>query len=128
MAHYAKVFNGVVSTVIVADQEYIDTYNNPEDTVPGDWVQCSFNTRDGKHYDPETGLEDDGVPFRHNFPSHKWNYDANAEVFYERQPYLSWTLNSNWRWEAPVAQPNVEDKSFHWDEATTNWIEITGET
>ena len=39
MAHYAKVENGVVTQVIVADQEFIDSA-----VLGHDWVQTSYNT------------------------------------------------------------------------------------
>ena len=38
MAHYARVNNGIVEEVLVAEAEFIDTYESPE---PGEWVQTS---------------------------------------------------------------------------------------
>ena len=52
MAHFAKVNNGIVEQVIVAEPEFFDTF---VDNSPGQWIQTSYNTRGGKHYDPETG-------------------------------------------------------------------------
>ena len=46
MAHYAKVLNGVVTRVIVADQDFID---NLVETEPGEWIQTSYNTYGGEH-------------------------------------------------------------------------------
>ena len=42
MAHYAKVESGVVTNVIVAEQDFIDT-------MSGTWVQTSYNTQGGVH-------------------------------------------------------------------------------
>ena len=47
MAHYAKVTNGKVVKVIVADASF---FNNFIDDSPGKWVQTSYNTRGGVHY------------------------------------------------------------------------------
>ena len=52
MAHYAKVKNGIVETVIVAEAEFFETF---VDDSPGEWIQTSYNTRGGVHYDPATG-------------------------------------------------------------------------
>ena len=39
MAHFAKVKDGIVMKVIVAEQEFVDTY---VDNEPGIWVQTSY--------------------------------------------------------------------------------------
>jgi hypothetical protein len=41
MAHFAKVVNGIVEQVIVAEAEFI---NNFVDSSPGEWIQTSYNT------------------------------------------------------------------------------------
>ena len=46
MAHYAKVLNGIVKEVIVADSDFFDSF---VDTSPGKWIQTSYNTRAGIH-------------------------------------------------------------------------------
>ena len=38
MGHYAKVQNGIVSQVIVAEAEFFDTF---VDSSPGQWIQTS---------------------------------------------------------------------------------------
>ena len=62
--HFAKVKNNIVEQVIVAEQEFIDTLPK-EDGVS--WLQTSFNTLQGKHYDPITKQEDDKPPLRGNY-------------------------------------------------------------
>jgi len=47
MGHYAKVKNGKVVKVIVADASFFDTF---VDDSPGKWIQTSYNTRGGVHY------------------------------------------------------------------------------
>ena len=51
MSHFAKVVDGKVTQVIVAEAEFFTTF---VDSSPGSWIQCSYNTRGGKHYDPAT--------------------------------------------------------------------------
>lgn len=114
MAHYAQVENNIVTQVIVADQEFIDN-------LDGTWIQTSYNTYGGKHYNPETNEEDDGIPLRKNYAGYGYIYDATRDAFYEPQPYASWTLNEDTcLWEAPVAYPD-DDNQYIWDESITNW-------
>ena len=49
MAHYAKVTDGIVEQVIVAEQSFINTQE-------GTWVQTSYNTYGGVHANGETPL------------------------------------------------------------------------
>jgi len=114
MAHYAKVENGIVTQVIVAEQEFINSGYVGE---PTDWVQTSYNTHGNKH--PE------GRPLRGNYAGIGYTYDSTNDVFYAPQPYPSWTLNNTtWLWEAPVAMP-TDSKAYKWNELITNWEEVT---
>jgi hypothetical protein len=118
MSHYAEVKNGVVTQVIVAEQDFIDTLE-----TPSDWIQTSYNTRGGKHYDPETGQEDSVPPLRKNYAGIGYTYDSVRDAFYGPQPFPSWSLNdTTCVWEAPVAYPD-DDKRYEWDEDNTQWIE-----
>lgn len=121
MAHFAKVCDGKVVQVIVAEKEFFDTF---VDSSPGEWIQTSYNTRGGKHYDAD-GNEDGGIALRGNYAGIGYTYDRTNDVFYAPQPYASWILNeTTWIWEAPTPYPN-DDKLYKWDEATTSWIEVT---
>jgi hypothetical protein len=114
MSHYAKVNNGIVEQVIVAEADFFDNF---VDSSPGQWIQTSYNTHANQH--PE------GRPLRGNYAGVGYTYDATNDVFYEPQPYPSWTLNkTTWTWDAPVPMP-TDDKMYAWDEPTTNWIEVT---
>jgi len=115
MAHYAKVNNGIVEQVIVAEKEFFDTF---VDSSPGTWLQTSYNTHGNQH---KLG----GTPLRGNYAGLGYTYDATNDVFYAPQPYPSWTLNNTtWLWEAPVAMP-TDDKIYKWNESITNWEEVT---
>lgn len=56
MSHYAKVLNQIVQKVIVADEEFFDTF---VDNSPGSWIQTSYNTRGGVHYQPNSNTPSD---------------------------------------------------------------------
>jgi hypothetical protein len=121
MSHYAKIVDGKVTQVIVAEAEFFDTF---VDSSPGTWLQCSYNTRGNIHYGQD-GQPDNGVALRGNYPGIGYNYDAVNDVFIAPKPFDSWILNEDtWLWEAPVAMPN-DGKLYNWDEATTNWKEVT---
>jgi hypothetical protein len=113
MSHFAKVTDGKVTQVIVAEKEFFDTY---VDSTPGEWIQTSYNTQGGVH---KLG----GTPLRGNYAGIGYTYDRTNDVFYAPQPFASWVLNNtSWTWEAPVAMP-TDDKRYTWDEATTSWVE-----
>jgi hypothetical protein len=112
MSHFAKVLDGKVTQVIVAEPEFFETF---VDSSPGAWIQTSYNTHGNQH--PE------GRPLRGNYAGVGFTYDATNDVFYAPQPFASWTLNqSTWLWEAPTPYPQ-DGKLYQWDEATTSWKE-----
>jgi len=122
MAHFAKVKNGIVTNVIVAEQEFIDNYVDGE---VGEWIQTSYNTFGGIHYVPNTNFqtpsEDQTKALRKNYAGIGNLYDASRDAFYATQPHASWTLNeTSCLWEAPTACPN-DDKSYIWNETTLSW-------
>ena len=124
MAHYAKVQQGKVTKVIVAEKEFIDSY---VDTEPGKWIQTSYNTYGGVHYDrstnPPTPSKDQSKALRKNYAGVNFIYDKTKDAFYEPQPYPSWTLNSTTcLWEAPVEYPS-DGKFYDWDESSKSWKE-----
>ena len=111
MGHYAKVENGIVTQVIVADGP-----DWCEQNLGGEWVQTSYNTYGGVHSGGK-------------FPIHK-NYAGIGMLFdgigfYDSQPYDSWTLNKEtYFWEAPVAYP-TDGESYSWNEETTSWVPLS---
>jgi len=115
MAHFAKVVDGTVTQVIVAEPEFFDTF---VDSSPGEWVQTSYNTRGGEH---TLG----GTPLRKNYAGIGYTYDRTRDAFVPPKPYASWILDdAKCLWDAPVAMP-TDDKRYAWDEATTSWVEVT---
>lgn len=118
MGHFAKVVDGKVTQVIVAEPEFFQTF---VDSSPGTWIQTSYNTRGNVHYKPDSN-EPSGQPaLRGNYAGIGFTYDSTHDVFYAPQPYASWVLNQDtWTWESPVPYP-TDDKLYAWDEATTSW-------
>jgi hypothetical protein len=117
MSHFAKVLDGKVTQVIVAEPEFFETF---VDTTPGTWIQTSYNTYGNQH---KLG----GTPLRGNYAGIGYNYDAINDIFYAPQPYASWTLNeTTWLWEAPTPYPN-DDRRYYWNESTLSWIEVDSE-
>lgn len=114
MAHYAKVVDGKVTQVIVAEQDFIDSGA----VGPAlEWVQTSYNTHGNQH-------TKGGTPLRGNFAGIGYHYDSVADVFYPPQPYASWVLSPHTAlWEAPVAMP-TDGKPYKWSEADQAWKEI----
>ena len=114
MAHFAKVNNGIVERVIVAEQEFID---NLVDDSPGEYIQTSYNTYAGEH---RLG----GTPLRKNYASVGGNYDSVNDAFYQKQPFDSWTLNNTtFIWEPPVAYPD-DGNMYNWNETNQTWDEV----
>ena len=110
MSHYAKVVDGKVTQVIVAEAEFFKTF---VDSSPGTWIETSYNTHQGTH--PE------GRPLRGNYAGIGCVYDVANDVFYAPQPFPSWVLNkTTWSWNAPTPAP-TDDKQYNWDEATKTW-------
>ena len=98
MSHFAKVTDGKVTQVIVAEKEFFDTY---VDSTPGEWIQTSYNTRGGVHYGQD-GNPDGGVALRGNYAGIGYTYDRENDVFYAPQPGADWVLNkTTWTWENP---------------------------
>ena len=79
----------------------------------GTWVQTSYNRN-----------------FRFNYAGISYTYDESNDAFYAPQPFPSWALDENFRWQPPVAQPVVEpnehgyiDTFYEWNEETQEWDE-----
>ena len=116
LSHFAKVENGVVTSVIVIDQE---TLNLGHWGDPALWVQTSYNTSGGVH---RLG----GTPLRKNYAGIGYTYDAQRDAFIPPKPFASWILDEGTcNWNAPTAMPVEEGKRFTWDEPTTSWVEVT---
>jgi hypothetical protein len=82
MAHFAKVCDGIVTQVIVAEPEFFDTF---VDSSPGQWIQTSYNTHGGQH--PENR------PLRKNYAGIGFTYDAERDAFIPPKPEGDYALD-----------------------------------
>jgi hypothetical protein len=114
MSHYAKVLDGRVVQVIVAESDFFDSF---VDSSPGQWIQTSYNTHGNQH--------PNGTPLRGNYAGMGYTYDTAFDVFYAPKPFPSWVLNNTlWTWEAPVPMP-TDEQSYSWNEETKNWLVLS---
>lgn len=114
MGHFAKVQDGIVTQVIVAEPEFFDTF---VDSSPGEWVQTSYNTHGGVH-------SNGGTPLRKNYAGIGFTYDKVRDAFIPPKPFPSWVLNEDTcLWGAPIPYPQ-DGKRYQWDEAALNWVEV----
>ena len=108
MSHFAKLNNNIVTEVIVAEQDFINSGAVGDSFL---WVQTSYSGS-----------------FRKNYAGVGFTYDSVRDAFIPPQPYNSWTLNEDTcLWDSPVAYP-TDGLRYNWDEDTTSWVEVIGET
>ena len=114
MSHFAKVVDGIVTQVIVAEPEFFQTF---VDSSPGVWIQTSYNTHGGQH--PE------GRPLRKNYAGIGYSYDRTKDAFISPKPYPSWILNEETcLWGAPTPMP-TDGHQYMWNEQTLAWEQVS---
>jgi hypothetical protein len=119
MAHFAQLNenNKVLQVIVVANEELMENGIESEHkgiafckTLLGadtNWVQTSYNST-----------------IRKNYAGIGYTYDPIADHFFAPQPYPSWILDTDARWQAPTPMPTEEGKFFTWDEPTISWVEV----
>jgi len=144
MAHFAKIGDtSKVLTVLTLDnkdmlntdgveeesvgQKYLEEHNNwPAER----WIQTSYNTRGGKHYDNKTGelSADPSKALRGNYAGIGMTWDEDNNLFYPKTPYASWVLNtSEARWQSPIGDaPTLSEEEvithyYIWNESDQSW-------
>ena len=129
MAHYGFIDNDNIVVEVITGIDENDTENLPEGfdsweayyETKRDGLTCkrtSYNTSAGQHLL-------DGTPFRGNYAGIGMVYDQENDVFYQAQPYPSWTLNqTTWSWDCPVPHPEVDPDNplgYQWNEEDQTW-------
>lgn len=111
MAHFAKIDDeNIVEQVIVIDNQYENdgnTYINEVLKLNGTWIQTSYNDT-----------------IRGNYAGIGYTYDAENDVFIAPQPYASWVLNEEWKWEPTIPIPSTTEPGWRWNEEELNWVNI----
>jgi hypothetical protein len=143
MAHFAKIGDtSKVLTVLTLDnkdmlngdgveeelvgQKYLEKHNNWPAQM---WIQTSYNTKGGKHYDNKTGelSADQSKALRGNYAGIGHIWDEDNHLFYPKKPYASWVLNtSEARWQSPIGNApdlGAESKThyYEWNETGQSW-------
>ncbi len=124
MAHFAKVLDGKVVTVIVAESSF---FNNITEDSSVTWIQTSYNTKNGVYYQPNSNIPsaDQSLALRGNYAGIGYTYDSTLDVFLEPKPYPSWVLDeTTYKWNAPISKPTNSlsiDQYYEWNESSTNW-------
>ena len=146
MAHFAKIGDtSKVLTILTLNnsdmlnadgvedesvgQQYLERHNNwPREK----WIQTSYNTRGGKHYDNKTRelSVDQSKALRGNFAGIGYTWDEDNNIFYSPKPYASWVLNTTtaW-WESPIgdapddltAEEIAAATRYAWNEDGQSW-------
>ena len=145
MAHFAKISeqNEVLQVLTVDDKDCIE--NGVETEAKGQkhleethkwpahlWIKCSYNTSHGKYLDNDRNeTADQSKAFRKNYPGIGWIWDAENNLFKDKKPFASWSLNlETGLHEAPVAKPEKTDTNlsadYQWNEEKQNWEIIRG--
>ena len=144
MAHFAKI--GMSSKVIavltldnkdmlnaagVEDESVGQQYLQRHSNWPAEmWIQTSYNTRGGKHYDNKTGelSEDQSKALRGNHAGKGFIWDEDNNIFYPKSPYPSWVLNTTTAsWHSPIGDAPALDASeinthyYEWNESSGAW-------
>jgi hypothetical protein len=108
MSHWAEIDeNNYVIRVLVGDNNEPDEGEAFMNSLGGTWVKTSYNGN-----------------IRKNYAGVGYTYDPIADHFFAPQPYPSWTLDTDAKWQAPVQYPTEEGKFFTWDEPTLSWVEV----
>jgi hypothetical protein len=128
MSHFAKVEDGVVTQVLVAEQDFI---NSGAVGDPAQWIRTSYNTRAGVHYEPDshTPSADQSKALRKNYAGIGYTYDAARDAFIppKPDPYPSWIIDdATGLWKPPVAMP-TDGQEYDWDESTLSWVVVVPE-
>lgn len=98
--HFARVTDGRVDRVELVDSEFLS--ENP-DRFPGTWIETF----------------PDGSA-RGTFATVGSTYDADADRFLPPQPFASWWLDEQARWQPPTPKPS-DGSRYLWDEASLIW-------
>ena len=114
-------------------QQYLERHSNWPALM---WIQTSFNTHGGKHYDPQTGelSADQSKALRGNYAGIGYTWDEDNNLFYPRKTHTSWVLNtSEARWQSPIGDaPDLGEESethrYWWNESDQSWDKTANPT
>jgi len=121
MANFALIKDNIVLSVIVIDNTIITDNGSEIEQLGIDFID-SLNIKGVYDYDTirQTSYNSN---FRSKYAAigDTWN-EAN-NVFISPKPFASWTLNNNFKWQAPVSYPS--SGSYTWNELELEWEAVT---
>lgn len=129
MAHFARIDeNGwVIDVKVIPDEEEHrgQDFLAIDLGLEGTWIQTSYNTFKGVHWDQETKMPSGKPALRKNFAGKGYFYDKDRDAFIPAKPEKmdSWIIDEEtcW-WIPPIPYPeNETDGPFEWNEETTSW-------
>ena len=109
MAHYAFLDeNNIVTEVIVGIDETELIEGLDTETWYGNFrgQTCKRTSYNGN--------------IRKNYAGIGYTYDPVADHFFAPQPYPSWTLDADAKWQSPTPMP-LDGGIYQWDEENLNW-------
>jgi len=125
MAHYSFINEENIVVEVITGKDESDIDSLPDGFAS--WEEYYESKRDGlicKRTSYNTYANThlfDGEAFRGNFAGVGFVYDSNNDVFYEQQPFASWTLDqTTWHWKPPIPYPDDENV-YQWNEETQSW-------
>jgi hypothetical protein len=132
MAHFAEIDeNNIVINVVVVPDEQQDRgqeFLSKDLKLGGRWIQTSYNTYGGIHYDSKTGRpsKDQSKALRKNYAGIGHRYDETLDAFVPPKPIdrPSYMLNpvKGW-WEPPIPEPEPKEGGrWFWAELEQEWF------
>lgn len=114
MAHFAELHENSVVNVIVINNDVLDADN--EEATGLNFLESIYGHRNFK----QTSYN---AKIRYNYAGIGFTYDATADAFIAPKPFKSWSLDSNYQWQAPKPYP-TDDKDYFWNEDLGDWVEL----
>ena len=107
MSHWAEIdSNNKVIRVLVGDNNAPDEGEAFMKSLGGSWIKTSYNGN-----------------IRKNYAGIGYEYRSDIDAFVAPQPYPSWSLDVDAKWQPPTPYP-TDDKMYSWNEETTEWAEV----
>ena len=111
MAHYAFLDSNNVVTEVITGRNEAEVINGISD-----WETYYGNIRG--QVCKRTSYNGN---IRKQFAGIGYTYNETADVFIAPKPFPSWSLDSNYDWQAPIAYP-ADGKIYSWDETKQVWV------
>ena len=120
MANFALIKNNIVIAVIVIDNNVITNNGSEVEQLGIDFID-TLNIKGVYDYDTvrQTSYNSNT---RNKYAGIGDAWDETNNVFISPRPFSDWTLNENFKWEAPTPYPN-DDKHYVWVNGV--WTEFT---